>query len=277
MAKLKIQPTWSGILDKPKSELNPEFFKPSGKLQEDFRGFVLQKIQNAKEEYGLEVRAALFYGGSASYQWSKESDIDISLYVNWEGDLSEYEKLQDDFKSQEYQYKGYPLHLFLKPLDQKEPIEVSEAVYSIINDEWVVEPLRFPTDFDPYTLFAKELKDSEILLQNYQSILSHLENSINSYVERPDDTLKLEIIRLIHQVYTSFIRLRKDRDALHEDLRVKVLKGEALKPLDRFKPAELNWKYLDKHHVLGTMKEIFLLVKEHKIPEFLKHLQIPQS
>lgn len=268
----------SGILDSPKDHLNPDFFTPEKTLQDAFRGFVLRKVGSAQKKYSLYVRNVLFYGGSAGYQWSPTSDVDVSLYVGWDGTPEEYELLQEEFKSKEYPYKDYPVHIFLKPLSQKEPIEVNEAVYDILHNKWISEPQPFPKDFNVEEMFAQELEDAEVLRQTYAHRLDDLLAKIEDYPNWDDAKTQARcIIEDLHYLYTEYKKLREARDAEYVGLREKLLKNGHIDPLERYAPAEINWKYLDKHKILNTMRGAYELVSDHKVPEFFEILNSKNS
>lgn len=235
----------SGILDTPKKSLNPNLWNEY-KLKPNFRKFILTSVSELLQKYGLKLRNILFYGGNAGYQWNPQSDIDISLYTNVQP--VEYEELLKKFKNIESEYMGHPVHFYLKSPNDSIPVEISEAVYDICKDDWIVEPYVFPEGFDPDEYFRREIVKANSIAEEVGELLDIFYNA----VEEND-------VELINQMGAKIVwwleTLRTARNKLHEDLRKKYLTG-TYKPTDRFAQAEINWKYLDKMGLLTEMSEV---------------------
>jgi hypothetical protein len=135
----------SSILDFPRKTLSEDLWRYSSddkpnelpELKPDLRYSILSNIEKYLRALNLQMVASNLYGGAASYQWSPNSDIDVSVYAKgWPDDITKdsVEKYQAFFKEVEIPYNGYVIHLFLKPPHERD-IEVADAVYDVIRNE----------------------------------------------------------------------------------------------------------------------------------------------
>ena len=106
----------------------------------------------AKEFFvGLHVEAELedvtFTGSLANYNWTKFSDIDLHLLVDFSQVDADYDLVREFFnaktalwnKTHNIFMKGFEVELYVQDINEKHH---STGVFSIKNNEWIVEPLR---------------------------------------------------------------------------------------------------------------------------------------
>ena len=276
----------SGVLDFPRKTLSEDIWRYASsegkekhnelpRLKPDLRSIILMNADKYLRSSGLCLEESNLYGGSASYQWSKGADIDVSLYASgWPENITqeEIEKRQNFFKEIEVEYYGMPIHFYLKP-PQDQDIEVSDAVYNIVYDGWVLPPLILPQKFNPEEYFKPFIKiaeekakkiDLEVgRLRRSWKILKKAYLALDDKAESPeivDDQIEKEkrIIRgIVKNLAKSFVSIRNRRYALHDKLKEKIMGGEELKGLERFQEPEIVWKYLDLVGYTDVLHKIY--------------------
>ena len=78
-------------------------------------------------------------GSNASYGYSDYSDIDLHLVVKMNEELAELYTAKKNYYNFTYdiKIKGIDIELYVQDENQ---VHVSAGVYSILNDEWIIEP-----------------------------------------------------------------------------------------------------------------------------------------
>jgi len=107
-----------------------------------------------------EVKDVIITGSLANYNWSKFSDIDLHILVDFKevNDNTELVKRFFDAvrsnwnKLHDIKVKGHEVELYVQ--DEKEP-HVSTGVYSLQDDEWIVKPIRMKPVIDKATAKKK--------------------------------------------------------------------------------------------------------------------------
>ena len=259
---------YSSILDFPRKTLPKKLWiydspEDLPKLNPTLRALILDTAKDYLYRYHLELDEARLYGGAASYQWSPGSDIDVSLYANgWPQDVTpeEIEKTQSQFKDIKIPYEGYEIHYYLKEPGEK-VLEVADAVYDIIDDEWVLPPLVLPKGFDPDEFFAPLIKEAEKKAGKFDLKIGELRRSWSTLkkaseakghardAQEVEDRIaeeKANIKRLTKELAKAFIKVREARYAMHDELREKMQKDIEIGRFERFQEPEIVWKYLDR-------------------------------
>jgi predicted nucleotidyltransferase len=132
-------------------ELNPLFFE-NNKLKTEVSKKateVSDELLASLKEVGLEIKIKdlVITGSNASYNYTKDSDIDLHLIADLDG-IEDPEGLYpiifDAFKSafnKKYNidFYGVPVEVYIE--SSNTPV-VSNGIYSILNDEWVKEPVN---------------------------------------------------------------------------------------------------------------------------------------
>jgi len=149
-------------------DLNPKFWR-----NKKLRDKVTERLKLIVDDFmqGLEVPAEVidirFTGSLANYNWSKYSDIDLHIVVDF-SKVDEDEKLvKAYFDSERMRWNdlhdikiyGYEVEIYVENIDEQHR---SSGVYSIVNDQWVAEP--DPEDVEvPFDI--ARLKSDDIITQ----------------------------------------------------------------------------------------------------------------
>lgn len=284
----------ASILDFPRKTLSEDIWVYSTndkknelpRLSSQLRFLILRSIEKNLRSLNLSLQHSNIYGGAASYQWSENSDIDVSVYASgWPANITsqQVEKHQEFFKKIEIPYMGFKIHLFLKP-PNSEDVEVADAVYDIINDEWVLPPLLLPEGFDPDIYFkpfigAAEAKAKKLDLDigKLQRSWKSLEKASGAIRDAEDPSMvkdriekEKNIIRVLtDRLATSFLVLRNSRYALHDKLKQKLLEDKTLGRFERFQQPEIVWKYLDRAGYLDFLHTLYKIKEDNRLEKIL--------
>jgi hypothetical protein len=94
-----------------------------------------------------ELKDIIFTGSLANFNWSKFSDIDLHLVLDFRELESSYKLAEDYFYAQKSLWNqehdidiyGFPIEIYVQDIRAK---LVATAVYSVLQDDWVKKPTR---------------------------------------------------------------------------------------------------------------------------------------
>lgn len=136
---------------KVKDKLNPKLWV-NNRLKSDVRIQILDIVKSFLKEIKVDWVKPLdvvFTGSLANYNWSKYSDIDIHVIIDFNKVWSKKEVVQDYFNSKKELWKseheelnifGYPIEIHIEDSNEGSS---SSGVYSILTNKWIVEPKSF--------------------------------------------------------------------------------------------------------------------------------------
>lgn len=138
------------VLDsfKLKPSLNPEFWDKE-ELRKDISDQLMLIAQEffdgLKSPENLVIKDVIFTGSLANYNWSKYSDVDLHVIVDFETvdtDEEFIKQLFDSYKNlwnnnHNITIKGYDVELYLQ--DIRETLSAN-AVYSVKRNKWLLKP-----------------------------------------------------------------------------------------------------------------------------------------
>ena len=131
-----------------RSTLNPKIFDKEQHMHEDVRRRLLMIADDFFETLNVgwvDIDDIILTGSLANFNWSKFSDVDLHILVDF-GEVDENEELVKEYfnskknlwnEKHDITIKGYDVELYMQ--DTEEP-HVSSGVYSILWDGWVVQP-----------------------------------------------------------------------------------------------------------------------------------------
>jgi len=161
-----------------KQTLETNVWEKNKKLRESIRDRLIEIAEDfyGALELGVPLVDIIITGSMANYNWSRYSDIDLHLVLDF-GDVNEDTELVKAFfdaarvnwnRTHEIFIEGYEVEIYLQ--DIAEP-HYSSGVYSLYKDEWVLKPEReeFAVDEDQIlkkaTGFIKEIDLIEKLIE----------------------------------------------------------------------------------------------------------------
>lgn len=212
----------------PKPQLNPRFWI-NGKLNSKVRLKLMDiaddfiQTLNVKWVKPLDV---VFTGSLANYNWTKYSDIDIHVIMNYEEVYKNVEFVKEYFEMKKYSWAqdhdslriyGFPVELYV---EDSNDAASSSGVYSIERNRWIVEPKPFDdNEFD-----EQYVKKTAAKLMTQVDELSDMIDSTDD--EYKMDVLSKKVKRLNDKV--KFIRqksLKKDGEMGNGNIIYKAMRN----------------------------------------------------
>jgi len=142
--------------------LEPNFWPINKKLRPSIRKKLIEIAQDFYDslEIDAELKDITFTGSLANYNWSPHSDIDLHLIVDYNDINADQDLVKDYFNSKKSLWNrnhnifidGYEVEVYVQ--DDNEPHE-STGVFSVMNNNWIVEPDRVEPTFDWFDITKK--------------------------------------------------------------------------------------------------------------------------
>ena len=143
-------------------DLQPKLWKDSTHLYPGVRGALLEIVEEFLENLGLDIEVAdiIVTGSIANYNWSRFSDIDIHILIDFaeiNDDRDLVKRFFDSVRSNwnklhDIRVKGHEVEIYVQ--DINEP-HVSTGVYSLPEQKWLVVPKKIEPQIDKSTSLKK--------------------------------------------------------------------------------------------------------------------------
>lgn len=164
-------------------ELNPKFWV-GNKLKPEIQKHLL-KVANVWTEFvGLkksDVKDILFLGGNAGFNYTKYSDVDLHIVVDFEKSTDCPDIMSDVYKDKKRLWSlthnakiyGHDIELYVEDVTNRRT--KNQGVYSVKSKKWLMEPGRFSGDLD------KDLLNSKVHV-----MMDRIEKTISSSTDETD-------------------------------------------------------------------------------------------
>ena len=137
------------LVPKIQDDLNRDVWDKDNKLKPEISEKLLRIARDFYEKLDLPtpILDITFTGSMANYNWTKLSDIDLHILVDYQ-DINENQELVKNYlmeaksnwnRNHDIKIKGHEVEIYVQ--DSNEPHH-STAVYSVLNDEWVIKPRK---------------------------------------------------------------------------------------------------------------------------------------
>jgi hypothetical protein len=141
---------------KPKETLNPGLWKDKNTLKDGILEQLLQIAADFYENLGLEaklIKDITITGSSASYNWSKYSDIDLHILLDFKKVNKDLELVEEFFRGKTFAWNhkhniiisDHEVEIYVQ--NTKE-IHHSGGVYSLKSNKWVTKPTNTDVKID---------------------------------------------------------------------------------------------------------------------------------
>jgi predicted nucleotidyltransferase len=219
-------------------ELNPKFWI-NNKINSRVR---LKLLDLADEFYDslnikwVKPKDIVLKGSIANYNWSKYSDVDVHILVDFDKVWKKKEFVQDYFDSKKALWSqehdglkiyGFPVEMYVEDANEDNP---NSGIYSLNKNKWIVEPNDF--------------QDSS-LNENY---IKRVSARIMTKIDEVEDTLKNEDDN--HKLEVISGKVKKLFDKLHKQ------RQESLSKHGEMGTYNIIWKVLRRTKYLDKMWEI---------------------
>ena len=181
-----------------KMDLNREFWGREDLLDQKIKeklSQIAKDFMERSEVSNVPIKDMTFTGSLANYNYSKYSDIDLHIIIDFD-DVDENSELVKEFfdfkralwnQNHKILINGYEVEIYVQ--DVKEP-HVSTGVYSVLDDKWLTKPDREETDIDYDNIKKKskslidEIDDIERIEEIDVGVLEKKLNKINRLKEK---------------------------------------------------------------------------------------------
>jgi hypothetical protein len=174
------QKIWSG------EELKPDIRERLMKIVEDFIGGLPVSVN---------VKDITLTGSLANYNWSKYSDVDLHVIVDFDSIDENTDLVKGFFDAQRARWNdkhdikmhGYDVEIYVEN-DKEE--HLSTGVYSVMNDTWLVHPEKIERSIDLETA-KKKAEDIDSRLQGINDLYQDNEyQKVMDNVDRLKEKIK---------------------------------------------------------------------------------------
>ena len=246
-----------------RDSLHPKFWE-GNKLKPEIRQKLIQIATKFFDDLGLEgvdIDDITFTGSLANYNWSKYSDIDLHIKVDF-AKVDENLKLVEGFfrsKAANWNNKhkitifDFEVELYVEKTGET---HISTGIYSIKNDKWLTKPSKTEYKIDAETVSNKAI----------------------ALIDRIDTALKLYEDNDFKKAHSMALTLRD---------KIKKLRRSGLNTGGQFSTENLVFKVLRRNGYLG---ELYDLIRksydkimsmngnyEKKFKKFIDEDQIPEE
>lgn len=185
--------------------LNPALWNEDKTLKTEVREAILNIVQKFVEnlnEDGVQINVGdiVLLGSNASYNYTKDSDIDIHILADEKFDCSEkhlqiiYNAYRSLFNNKyNITINGFEVELYVEDIDKMSAI--SNGIFSVKQDKWLKEPTKLTIPDLDQEAFAKEFKKWE---DKYFSIINE-EDSLTEGFRKGEVTLS----QIVYQAMQS--------------------------------------------------------------------------
>jgi len=179
---------------------------------------------------GSEIEDITFTGSLANYNYTKYSDIDLHLLVDFSKIDDNYDLVREFFSAKTTVWNnkhnitifGFEIEIYIQDVSEKHH---STGVYSILNDEWLAKPFKVKPDVDTDSIKRKV-------------------TSFIDMIERVEDMFDDKKFEQASEIASNLVsKIKKFRKSGLED------KGEYSNENLAFKYLR-NYKYIDLLHKL---------------------------
>ena len=143
-------------------ELNQKLWSGEKEIRRGVKGVLMDVVDEFLEglDMDLDIKDIIVTGSIANYNWSKFSDIDLHILVDF-AEVNENEEMVKKFfdavrsnwnKLHNILVKGHEVEIYVQA--EHEP-HVSTGVYSLMNDRWLVKPKKIRPAIDRYNATKK--------------------------------------------------------------------------------------------------------------------------
>ncbi len=189
-------------------QLNPKLWDEDKVLRDEVREKILEIAdkfleQLKEDEIKIEVEDIKLVGSNCSYNYTKDSDLDIHIVANTEKLGSEanlYPIIYDKYKSlfndkYDIDFYGIPVEIYVETSDTKLEEErkpsalKSNGIYSVMNNKWIKEPILED---------IPDINEEEI------------EEEFNNWVDKANKVIESQQIEEIEKFFEELYEMRRE-------------------------------------------------------------------
>ena len=142
--------------------LQPKIWNEDEEIRRGVKSALMQIVDEflAGLDMDLDIKDVIITGSIANYNWSKFSDIDLHILVDF-SEVNENEEMVKKFfdavrsnwnKLHNIMVKGHEVEIYVQDADEP---HISTGVYSLEDDRWLVKPKKVRPAIDRNTAIKK--------------------------------------------------------------------------------------------------------------------------
>jgi len=167
-----------------REELHQDFWnQPDDRLDPEVREKLLEIARNFMEKHevsDVDIKDITFTGSLANYNWSKFSDVDLHIIIDFADVDENFDLVKEYFNSRkslwnlqhEIMIRDFEVEIYVQ--SDSEP-HASTGVYSILNDNWVTRPA--------VSIDAKDV-DFDNVRKKAQSLMDQIDRALELYSKK---------------------------------------------------------------------------------------------
>ena len=197
-------------------ELNPKFW-----INNKINSRVRLKLMDLADEFydslnikWVKPKDIVLTGSIANYNWSKYSDVDVHILVDYKEVWEKTDFVKDYFDSKKQLWSeehdtlkiyGFPVEMYVEDSNVKNP---NSGIYSLNKNKWIVEP----NDFQDAEL-------NEDFIKNTSAKLMTEIDDIESDLKTEKDNHKLEVLSTkMKKLFDKLVKQRKESLEKHGEM-----------------------------------------------------------
>lgn len=157
----------------------------------------------------VEVKDIIITGSICNYNWTKFSDIDLHILIDY-NEVDENTEFVRDYlfaKKNEWNQEhvglkiyGFPVELYVQDINEEHP---SSGVYSIETNEWLVEPNK-------KNIEALSINDKSIIKEKSALLMNIIDNMEEKYYNNQNNSVFLrKLYKDISKLFDKIRYMRK--------------------------------------------------------------------
>jgi hypothetical protein len=152
------------LFDQPKPYLDPDLWLPGKILKPEVKEYLitlLEKIFPMNKVFGMHM-----IGSSVSYQYGKDTDIDVNIIAQKGETFEKWHSIFKKFNNLNNLYPGTtnPINFFFQEYTPEDDWSNSLGSYDILQGKWSKLPIPFDRIGDPTTKYEREIAYGKMLL-----------------------------------------------------------------------------------------------------------------
>lgn len=216
-----------------KDMLNPAIWGEDGQLQPEIREKLLKIANDFIEDadLGVAVVDVIVTGSNANYNWTKYSDVDLHIVLDFKDIDSNTELVKEMLTQRRINWNlthdimiyDHEVEIYLQDVSEH---HVSSGIYSVLGDRWVVQP----------TLDKPRVE------------MEPVEMKANGFVEKINNVEKLFQEERHYEAYDFAKRLKK---------KIKKMRQSGLEQGGVYSTENLAFKYLRNTNYLQKLHDFY--------------------
>jgi len=213
--------------------LNPKVWLPSDRLKPEVKEKLLRITQDFMEDADLDIEVVdiILTGSMANLNWTKYSDLDLHVVVNFRDIDQNTDLVRDLLKQKQINWNlthditifDHEVEIYIQDKDEK---HISTGIYSILYDKWLIQP-------------------------NFDRPKFHLEG-VENKVEK-----LIDLIEKIQDLYNSDKYNESYELSKRLKRKIRKMRSSGLEKNGTFSTENLSFKFLRNSEYLDQLHELY--------------------